>query len=189
MKMKRGWIIGLFSIVLVIGYACQDRPVDQVESGQQAIGPQTIEGNAHSQAANVSQNFRAHLNGENEVPSVETDAQGQATFKVSMDGNSINYKLIVANIENVRMTHIHIAPAGENGPVAVWLYPASPPPQLIEGRFDGVLAEGTITGDDLVGPLADGTLEDLLEEMKAGNTYVNVHTTQNPAGEVRGQIH
>jgi hypothetical protein len=50
------------------------------------------------------------------------------------------------------------------------------------------LAEGTITEDDLVGGLAGESLEVLIEEIKAGNTYVNVHTSQNPGGEVRGQI-
>jgi hypothetical protein len=40
----------------------------------------------------------------------------------------------------------------------------------------------------LVGPLAGATLDDLIEEFKADNAYVNVHTEQYPAGEVRGQI-
>jgi hypothetical protein len=88
----------------------------------------------------------------------------------------------------VLMAHIHIGPAGVNGPVVVWLYPEGPPPQLIEGRFDGILAEGVITEADLVGMLAGMTMDDLVAEMLAGNTYVNVHTTQFPGGEIRGQI-
>lgn len=135
------------------------------------------------------ENFRTHLSGDEEVPAVDTQAQGQAIFKLSADGESLDYKLIAANIENVLMAHIHIAPAGANGGVVVWLYPEDgPPPALIEGRFDGVLAEGTITEDDLVGSLAGQDLDSLLEEMRAGNAYVNVHTEQNPGGEVRGQI-
>ncbi len=189
MKVKRGWIIGLFSIIFVIGYACADQPFDSANSGpEQAASLQHVEGQAHSSANQGQLNFRTHLQGDNEVPAVETNAQGQATFKVSKDGNSISYKLIVSNIENVLMAHIHNAPAGENGGVVVWLYPASPPPALIEGRFQGVLAEGTITADNLVGSLAGQTLDDLIEEIKAGNMYVNVHTTQVPSGEIRGQI-
>lgn len=190
MKLERRWIIGLLSIVLVVGYACQDQPFDSDNSEQeQAVNPQNIEGKAHASAVIAQQNFRTHLKGENEVPAVETKAQGQATFKLSSDGTEIHYKLIVANIENVLMAHIHNAPAGQNGGVVVWLYPASPPPQLIDGRFQGVLAKGTITANDLVGSLQGETLDDLLEEIKAGNMYVNVHTDQNPAGEIRGQIH
>ena len=66
--------------------------------------------------------------------------------------------------------------------------PGAPPPQLIEGRFDGVLGKGTIRATDLVGPLEGMTLEDLLEAMDSGETYVNVHTDLNPGGEIRGQI-
>ncbi len=100
------------------------------------------------------------------------------------------YKLIVANIENVTQAHIHLAPAGANGPVVVWLYPEGPPAELIPGRFNGVLAEGFITAGDVVGPLAgeEEPLEELLVRMALGETYVNVHTVQFPPGEVRGQI-
>lgn len=133
-------------------------------------------------------NFTAHLNGAEEVPPVDTSAQGQAKFQVSKDGSELSYKLIVANIDDVRMAHIHLAPAGENGSVVAWLYPSGPPPVLIPGRTDGVLAEGTLTQDDLVGPLAGASLSDLLDDMAAGNAYVNVHTVEFGSGEVRGQI-
>lgn len=187
---KLKWITGLLLMIAFIGYACQDQALDSVNvDNDPAANVLSTEDSNFSAAKDNQRNFRTHLKGENEVPSVETNAQGQATFKMSQDGESIHYKVIVANIENVLMAHIHNAPAGVNGGVVVWLYPSSPPPQLIEGRFQGVLAEGTITADNLVGTLAGKTLEDLLDEMKAGNTYVNVHTTQNPGGEVRGQIH
>jgi hypothetical protein len=119
---------------------------------------------------------------------VDTDAQGQATFKLSKDGESIEYKLIASNIDNVLMAHIHLAPAGVNGGIVVWLYPDGPPPQLIQGTFNGVLAQGVITEADLVGDLAGQDLDALVDAMLAGNTYVNVHTTANPGGEIRGQL-
>jgi hypothetical protein len=138
--------------------------------------------------ASSGKNFTAHLSGSEEVPAADTRATGQAIFRLSSDGESLYYKLIVANIENVSMAHIHLAPAGVNGPVVAWLYPGAPPPSLIPGRFSGVLAEGTITADSLVGPLAGMSLSDLVDAIMAGNTYVNVHTSQYPGGEVRGQI-
>jgi hypothetical protein len=138
-------------------------------------------------AAGKSRNFRAHLSGKD--AGVETLAQGQAVFQFSKDGEQLRYKLAVANIENVTMAHIHLAEdVGGNGPPVVWLYPDGPPPQEIPGRFDGVLAKGTVTANDLVGPLAGKTLEDLKEAMEQGLTYVNVHTSQNPGGEIRGDI-
>lgn len=106
-----------------------------------------------------------------------------------MDGDELAYKLTVANIQNVFMAHVHRAPAGQNGTVVTWLYPESPPPELIEGGFDGVLAEGVITADDLVGPLAGKTLDVLVAKIRNGTTYLNVLTTAHPHGEIRGQVH
>ncbi|KCZ70399.1 CHRD domain-containing protein [Candidatus Methanoperedens nitroreducens] len=136
-----------------------------------------------------NRNFATHLSGDKEVPPVDTQAQGQAHFKLSKDGTELSYKLNVANIEDVSMAHIHLGAEGVNGPIVVWLYPDTPPPVLIPGRFSGVLAEGTITADDLVGPLEGQSLSELIDAMSAGETYVNVHTEQNPAGEIRGQVH
>ena len=132
--------------------------------------------------------FVAPLSGAEEVPAVDTLARGQAVFQLNKDETELSFRLIVANIENITMAHIHVAPAGANGPVVVWLYPEAPPPQLIEGQFNGILATGVITDDHLVGQLEDESLADLVELIRAGNTYVNVHTSQHMGGEVRGQI-
>lgn len=137
-----------------------------------------------------SNSFRAPLSGAEEVadPPVETDARGLATFQLSRDGTELSYRLNVANIENVTQAHIHRAPAGQNGGVVAWLYPDGPPAQLIEGRSDGTLATGVITDADLVGSLEGQTVADLVDEISAGNAYVNVHTSQYPGGEIRGQL-
>jgi hypothetical protein len=129
----------------------------------------------------------AQLSGAEEVPAVDTDARGVAVFKRTGE-DELTFFLNVANIENVSMSHIHLAPAGQNGGVVVWLYPSAPPPQLIPGRFDGTLASGTITSANLVGALAGMTVQDLVDHIDAGNAYVNVHTSQFQGGEIRGQI-
>lgn len=133
-------------------------------------------------------NFVAHLSGGEEVPPVDTKATGQTKFQLSRDGTELSFRLNVANIENITQAHIHLAPAGQNGGVVAWLFPDAPPPELIPGRTQGTLAKGTITADDLVGSLAGLELDALVEAMKTGNTYVNVHTSQFPGGEIRGQI-
>jgi CHRD domain len=142
-------------------------------------------------------NFVAHLSSGDEVPSNESLAQGQAIFHLSADGTQLDYKLIAANIDNVVFAHIHLAPAGVNGPVVAFLFgPVAPG----GGRFSGVLAQGILSEDDLIGPLAGQEFTALVDAMLAGNTYVNVHTDDGvapggtgpgdlPAGEVRGQIH
>jgi hypothetical protein len=132
--------------------------------------------------------FRTHATGSEEVPANSSLAQGQATFELSDDGTTLSYRLIVANIENVTQSHIHLAPAGSNGGVVVWLYPSAPPSQLIPGRSQGVLAEGEITSANFMGALAGMSMDVLLGHLRSGNAYVNVHTTQFPPGEIRGQV-
>jgi hypothetical protein len=127
--------------------------------------------------------FIATLSGDEEVQSVETNARGIAIFRPSADGSSLSYVLIAANIEDVTSDHIHLAAVGEDGPVVVSLIPSPLP-----GRQNGILAEGTITASDLVGPLAGEPLSALLSAMESGDTYVNVHTTAHPGGEIRGQV-
>lgn len=149
-----------------------------------------------SAAAGENRNFFAHLTGGNQVPADPSLAQGEAIFNLSNDGASLEYKLIVANIDNVVAAHIHLGAPGVNGPVVAFLYgPAAPG----GGPSNGVLAEGTITAANLVGPLAGHPFSDLIDAMRAGNTYVNVHTNDGvpptntgpgdfPGGEIRGQI-
>ncbi|HSI98229.1 MAG TPA: CHRD domain-containing protein [Gaiellaceae bacterium] len=152
-------------------------------------------------AAGLNRSWSTHLNGTMEVPVRDTRAQGQAIFHLSKDGSSLGYKLIGSNIENVFMAHIHIGPPGVNGPIGVWLYPSTAvsPGPAGAGRHDGVLAEGTITEANLVGPLAGQPLSALVDAMNGGNAYVNVHTDDGvappntgpgdfPGGEIRGDI-
>jgi len=137
----------------------------------------------HPMAAHT---FVAPLSGAQEVPPRETRARGNATFQLNADGTELAFRLIVANIENVTQAHIHCAPAGVNGPVVAWLYPLAPPDQPIPGRTNGILSEGIITG--VTSDSCGATLSELVERMRDGGTYVNVHTLQSPPGEVRGQI-
>ena len=127
--------------------------------------------------------FRAHATGDQEAPKVVTLAQGQATFKLTADGTGLEYKLNVANLEDVRFAHIHLAPVGKNGPVVAFLRA-----DRVNGPVNGRYAEGTLTAASLIGPLAGQPVRALLVAMEAGNTYINVHTDAHPAGEVRGQI-
>jgi hypothetical protein len=134
--------------------------------------------------------FQTSLSPGEEVadPPVESVARGHAVLRLSRDGTELHYRVTVSRIENVTMAHLHLAPAGANGPVVALSCPPGPPAQLIEGRVNGVLAAGTITASDLVGLLGGATLAELVDEIEAGNVYVNVHTSAYPAGEVRGQL-
>lgn len=132
--------------------------------------------------------FVARLSAQEAVPQTNSVATGLAVFQTSADGTRLFYRLEVTNIENMLMAHIHIGPPGQSGPIVVWLYPYRPPARLIPGAFSGVVATGTITEENLVGPLQGKSLSALLAEIQGGNAYVNVHTSRFPAGEIRGQI-
>ena len=149
-----------------------------------------------SVVANGARHAAVPLSGAEEVPQRPTRARGTATFHLSDDGSALDYRLIVANIENVVQAHIHLGAAGANGPIVVFLYGLVPP---AAGRFDGVIAEGTVTAANFINLLAGKTMADLVAEMQAGNAYVNVHTNDGvdpvntgpgdfPGGEIRGQI-
>ena len=138
----------------------------------------------------------APLSGSEEVPARDTKARGNASFELSDDGLTLSFKLIVANIDNVVASHIHIGPPGTNGPVVFFLYGSVAPGG---GPSNGVLAQGVGTAANLVGPLAGRPLSDLIAAMNAGNAYVNVHTNDGvdptntgpgdfPGGEIRAQI-
>lgn len=140
--------------------------------------------------ASAEQTFSATLSGSNEVPAVKTDAGGEAAFNVPSGKQELHYELTVHDVKGVTMAHLHMAPAGENGPIVVWLYPSptEKKEKLIEGVTDGKLVEGTVTAADFVGPLKGAPFGDLIDKIKQGDIYVNVHTTQNPDGELRGKI-
>ena len=141
---------------------------------------------ASEQSLMSKRTFTAHLSADNEVPVNGSQAQGQVIFHLSKDGTEMSYKLIVANIENVRAAHIHCAAEGVNGPVVVGLY-GTP----TTGVSNGVLAEGTITDANVNALACIGSVKSLaavLDLIRSGNAYVNVHTTQLPGGEIRGQL-
>ena len=157
-------------------------------------------------------NMGTHMTGAEEVftptpPSTATPAdsrgQGEAIFRVNSDG-TVDFRLIASNIDNVIMSHIHCGLPGINGPIRMWLYPVigptgAPGPNG-SGPHDGVLASGTFNPAGVVCPAsAVGANMPLLDAMRAGLTYVNVHTNDGipptntgpgdfPGGEIRGQL-
>jgi hypothetical protein len=123
-------------------------------------------------------NFIAVLKGANEIPPVDTRATGVAQLKLNQDETELSYRLIVANIDNVTQAHIHCGASDVNGPVVVFLFGLG----LAENP-NGVLATGTITAGDVIPrpssevcPGGVANFDDLVEKMRTGQAYVNVHT-------------
>ena len=129
-----------------------------------------------------TQRFGAELSGENEVPTVLTNASGIAEFE--FEEGSLTFSLEVQDITNVTAAHIHVGEEGEIGDVVVTLFTDDTP----DGAFEGELVNGTIGAADLEGSLEGTEMSELIQLLMDGNAYVNVHTDDNPDGEIRGQI-
>jgi hypothetical protein len=146
------------------------------------IAPVPNEATAQQQQGN--QEFGATLSGGAEVPPVQTSASGFAEVEVVDNGNRVEYEVEVSNIDRVTQAHIHQGTSSEAGPVVATLFNASTP----TGPTSGGLVEGSITSANLEGPLQGKQLSDLIALMQNGQAYVNVHTEQNPDGEIRGTL-
>lgn len=132
-------------------------------------------------------NYHAKLTGDQVVPPVKTQATGELALHVNPDATEMKYDLTVHNLHNVRAAHIHLGKSGANGPEVLPLY-TLPKTGQKEARVEGKLASGTLTSKDLMGELQGRSLQALIDEIRAGRAYVQVHTEQNPDGEIRGQV-
>jgi hypothetical protein len=138
--------------------------------------------------ADEAPNCRANLSGAGVMPPVSTSAHGEALFWISQDGQSVRYRLSVADMQDLTFAHLHLGRADAPGPVVAWLYPEGPPPKLISGMFTGVVAERSLQTGDLLGPLQGRSVGDLVAELKGGKTYVARHSNRYSAGEIGGQV-
>ena len=145
--------------------------------------------------------IREFLSGSEEVPFVLTNGRGTLTASINREETELAYELRYSGLEaDATQAHIHIGQPGINGGISVFLCantppitppapPASVPPTcpLREGEVEGVL-----TARDVIGPTSQGVVAGdfarLLHAIRAGQTYVNVHTTRSPGGEIRSQI-
>ena len=132
----------------------------------------------------------AKLNGFQQVPAIISNGTGTFTATLSADGTSINYTLTYSHLSSTaHAAHIHLGQAGVNGGVMVVLCGGGGKPECPTSGS----VSGTITKDDVKAlpdqGLAAGDFHSLLNAIRAGVTYVNVHTTNFPNGEIRGQVH
>jgi hypothetical protein len=144
----------------------------------------------------VNRNFIGVLSGSQEVPPTDSKGRGVAAFRISKDGDSISYRLIVANITNVVGAEVHLGVVGENGPAVLELNTDS----LQVNPLLGPIGRGTFKPSDLIGPYAGSVDFDMfLADLHADSLYVNVRTSDGVDstsgvtgdyndGEIRGQL-
>jgi hypothetical protein len=133
-----------------------------------------------SAALAQEQKFETDLSDAAERPTpVQTEGVGDAKFET--DGTSVEFELRWDDLTSPAFAaHIHCGGPEEAGPVGVTLFAGA---MDTEGEV-----ESTFTAPDPGNACGWTDLADVLDAMAAGETYVNVHTTQHRGGEIRGQI-
>lgn len=139
--------------------------------------------------------LRADLSGGEEVPAVSTTGKGQLRLLIYPDRTTIGYELNYAGLQaDATQAHIHFGQPAVNGGISVFLCsnlgngPAGTQAcPLREGTVSGVITTTSVLGPAAQG-IAAGELDALVAALRDQLTYVNVHSTTWPGGEIRGQI-
>jgi hypothetical protein len=142
--------------------------------------------------------FNVSLSGYEETPqALSTTGNGEFHARISEDGSEISYELSYSALEgNVTQAHIHFGAVGQTGGISLWLCgnspPTTPPPGTQPCPAPPTTITGTLTAANVVGPagqgITAGQFEEILQAMRNGTTYVNVHSSLYPGGEIRSQI-
>jgi hypothetical protein len=143
-------------------------------------------------AAAAADRFEADLAGHEEVPvPVVSMTSGKALVRFNALRTAAVARLDIKQGERVTQAHIHCAPRGTNGPVVVFLAGLHDRGWDVHGLWTQVtFTDANVLATDGSGacPVVIENLMDLAQAAEDGLLYVNVHSVENPGGEVRGQL-
>jgi hypothetical protein len=156
----------------------------------------TANANAADNDVHVQTIVFEQLSGFNEDPAaIFSPATATLAATINDKAQTINYKLTYSGFtSDVTQSHIHFGNRDASGGVAVFLCTnlANGPSDTPACPQGNATVTGTLTPADVVGPtaqgIAAGAFNDLVTALRAGRTYVNIHTTNHPGGEIRAQI-
>ena len=146
-------------------------------------------------AGGGERDLRERLSGYEEVPALSTTGSGDFRAEIERFDDEIHYRLSYRGLESaVTQSHIHFGQEAVNGGISVFL--CSNLGNGPEGTQACPAAPATISGtigpEDVIGPTTQGielgAYDELLDAVEVGITYVNVHTTGRPGGEIRAQL-
>jgi hypothetical protein len=148
-------------------------------------------GTAMVSADSGRRDMKARLTGFQEVPAISTQGTGALRLKVNDAGTTISFELTYANLEGgaASAAHIHFAQPGVNGAPIAFLCGGGTKPACpaAPAKITGTIVAADILDASAQG-IAAGQLGEALRAMRAGVTYVNVHTAGFAGGEIRGLI-
>jgi hypothetical protein len=161
-----------------------------VAAGALAIGIVTVA------LAGGGKSIREKLTGYQEVPALSTPGVGKFQASISRGANEIRYRLTYGGLESpATQSHIHFENRTNSGPVVVFLCtnlgngPAGTQAcPLNGGTISGTIRPADVGAGAAAQGLAAGEFDELVRAIRAGATYVNVHTTGHPSGEIRAQL-
>jgi hypothetical protein len=148
-------------------------------------------------ATNRGSEFREKLTGYEEVPmSLSTPANGEFKARVSRFSERIEYRLSYRDFEtDVTQAHIHFGARATNGGIVVFLCSNLPNPPagtpacpLRGGSVSGELGPEDVGAGAAAQGITTGEFDELVDAIRAGVTYANVHSMARPPGEIRGQL-
>jgi hypothetical protein len=159
-----------------------------------AIGVMSLLGAVGVAVATGGNSYREDVTGYEEIPTLSTPADGEFTLKINRLSNTIDYRLSYEGfVTPVLQAHIHLGARAFNGGISVFLCSniGSPVPTPACPTNAGTVS-GTLDADDVIGPtgqgIAAGEFDELVDAIRAGATYANVHSQERPGGEIRAQI-
>jgi CHRD domain len=145
-------------------------------------------------AGDSKKQIREKLSGYEETP-LALSTSGKGKFKIRVEKTQVSYRLRYADLEGpVTQAHIHFGAEGQSGGISVFLCTnlGNGPAGTQECPAQPATITGTIGPDDVIGPvdqgIAAGEFAELVDAIRAGATYANVHTEKYPMGEIRAQI-
>ena len=135
--------------------------------------------------------IRAVLLGVHETPSVSTPAVGKFRAVIDEDSGVVNFTLTYEGLSgSATASHLHFGERHVAGGVMMWVCGGGGQPACPTGTSAEIT--GSITAANVTGPvnqgIAAGEFAEALDAIRAGASYVNVHTATFPAGEIRGQV-
>src|SRR5512146_1625973 len=135
--------------------------------------------------------FRADLVGTEETPAIFTAGSGSFEARVLDHDTRIEFTLTYENLTAPpSAAHVHFVQRDVAGGVSFFFCGGGGKPACPASASGTVT--GTVVASDVLGPTAQGIqpgdLAAILQMIRAGFGYANMHTPLHPTGEIRGQI-
>jgi hypothetical protein len=153
-------------------------------------------------AANEDEALRVHLTGYQETAAtINTTGSGEFKARISHDGTAIDYELTFRDLSSaITQSHIHFGRPAITGGIVLFLCtnlgnaPTTVPVPQACPTTNPATITGTLTAANVVAVPGQGIdagaagFAEMLQAIRHGAAYVNIHTTNHPSGEIRARL-